>query len=83
MTEKPQRSEDKWTTMRIAPELMAPLEDLVKNATDEFGLPLFKSKSEAVTKAVADFLRENMPKAEPIHKRLWRRVSGRRFGHSV
>ena len=64
MTEKPQRSEDKRTTVRIATELTAPLEDLVKNATDEFGLPLFKSKSDAVTKAVADFLRKNMPKPE-------------------
>ena len=50
--------------MKIAAELTAPLEDLVKNGKDEFGLPLFTSKSKAVTKAVADFLRKNAPKPE-------------------
>ena len=58
MTEKPQRSEDKWTTVRIASELMAPLEDLVKNAKDEFDLPLFRNKPDAVTQALKVFFRK-------------------------
>jgi len=37
---------------------MAPLEDLVKNAKDEFGLPLFRSKTDAVTEAVKEFLKK-------------------------
>ena len=50
-----ERSEGKWTTVRISDELTAPLEDLVKNGRDEFGLPLFRSKSDAVTQALKEF----------------------------
>jgi len=50
--------EGKRTTVRIATELMAPLENLVKNAKDEFGLPVFRSKSEAVTQALKEFFRK-------------------------
>jgi len=50
--------EDKRITVRIATELMAPLENLVKNAKDEFGLPVFRSKSEAVTQALKEFFRK-------------------------
>jgi len=53
-----ERTEEKWTTVRIATPLMAPLEDLVKNAKDEFGLPLFRSKTDAVTEAVKEFLKK-------------------------
>jgi len=48
----------KWTTVRIATELIPPLEDLIKNARDEFGTQLFRSKSDAVTEAVKEFLRK-------------------------
>ena len=50
-----ERSEGKWTTVRIAPELISSLEDLVENGRDEFGLPLFGSKSDAVTQALKEF----------------------------
>jgi len=52
------RPGENWTTVRIAAPLMAPLEDLVKNAKDEFGLPLFRSKTDAVTEAVKEFLKK-------------------------
>jgi len=52
------RTGEKWITVRIAAPLMAPLEDLVKNAKDEFGLPLFRSKTDAVTEAVKEFLKK-------------------------
>ena len=49
--------EDKWVTVRFPDELIDPLEDLVENARDEFGLRRFKSKSEAVTQALKEFFR--------------------------
>jgi len=52
------RTEEKWITVRIAAPLMAPLEDLVKNAKDEFGLPLFRSKTDAITEAIKEFLKK-------------------------
>lgn len=51
------QSEDKRITVRIAAELITSLDDLVKNATDEFGLPLFKSRPEAVIQALKEFFR--------------------------
>lgn len=53
-----EQGEDKWTTVRIAAILIPPLENLVKNAKNEFGIPLFRNKSDAVTKAVEEFLRK-------------------------
>jgi len=48
----------RWATVRIATELVEPLEEVVKQAKDEFGIPLFRSKADAVTKAVKEFLRK-------------------------
>ena len=46
------------TTVRIASNLIKPIDDLIKNAKDEFGIPLFRSRCDVVTKAVQDFLKE-------------------------
>jgi len=54
----------KWGNVRIAAELIPPLDILVEKAKDEFGVPLFKSKSEAVTEAVREYLRKNLPKED-------------------
>ena len=53
------QNEERWTTVRIAAALIPPLEELVKNARDEYGIRLFRSKSDAVTKAVREFLRKH------------------------
>jgi len=49
----------RWTTVRIKVEVIPPLEEMIKNARDEFGMPLFKNKSDAVTKALKDFLKKH------------------------
>ena len=49
-------------TVRISGELIPPLEKLVENAKDEYGIPLFRSKTDAVTQAVKEFLDKYMPK---------------------
>ena len=54
-----QKDEDRWKTVRIAVALIEPLEDLIKNARDEFGIPIFRSKSDAVTRAVKEFLKKH------------------------
>jgi len=46
----------KTQTVRIARELVKPLEDLVKHLKDDYGMPVFTSKTDAVTQAVKDFL---------------------------
>lgn len=55
---------ENWTTVRIASKLMEPLGKLVENAKDEFGVPLFRSKADAVAQAVKEFLRKHMPEKE-------------------
>ena len=57
-----QNEERSWKTVRIAGELMEPLEDLIENAKDEYGIPKFRSKSDAVTQAIKDFLDKHTPK---------------------
>lgn len=57
-----QTEERYWKTVRIAGELMEPLEELVRYAKDEYGIPLFRSKADAVTKAVKEFLQKHAPK---------------------
>ena len=59
-----QNEERNWKTVRIAGELMEPLKELVENAKDEYGIPKFRSKSDAVTQAVKEFLDKNMPEKE-------------------
>lgn len=51
-----------WATVRIAGELMEPIDKLVKEAKDDYGIPLFHSKADVVTRAVKEFLERNMPK---------------------
>jgi len=48
-----------WTTVRIEIEMIPPLEEMIENARDEFGMPLFKNKSDAVTKALKEFLKKH------------------------
>jgi len=52
----------KTQTVRIAQELIDPLEDLIKNAKDEYGMPVFTSKTDAVTQAVKEFLNKHRKK---------------------
>ena len=59
MTKKSsERGKDKWTSVRIDAALMAPLDRLVKNVRDEFGEPVFRSKSHAVAEGLKEFLRK-------------------------
>ena len=57
-----QNEERNWKTVRIAGELMTPLEKLVENAKDQYGIPLFRSKADAVTQAVKEFLEKHTGK---------------------
>jgi Arc/MetJ-type ribon-helix-helix transcriptional regulator len=54
--------EDKWATVRIPTELLNAVERLVENLKDDFGLPQYRNKTEAVTEAVKEFLKRNTPK---------------------
>lgn len=54
--------EDKWATVRIPTELLNAVENLIPKLKDEFGLPLYRSKSEAVAEAVKEFLKKNILK---------------------
>jgi len=45
-------------TVRVARELLEPLDRLVEELKDEYGMPIFKSKTDAVTRAVKDLLEE-------------------------
>jgi Arc/MetJ-type ribon-helix-helix transcriptional regulator len=54
-----QNDEDKWATVRIPTELLDAVEKLVKDEKDEFGLPKYHSKSDAVTEAVKQFLKKH------------------------
>lgn len=50
--------------MRIRGELVPHLEELVENAKDQYGIPLFDSVSDAVSQAVKELLNKHMPKKE-------------------
>jgi Arc/MetJ-type ribon-helix-helix transcriptional regulator len=54
----------KWRTVRIRGELVPHLEELVENAKDQYGIPLFDSVSDAVSQAVKELLNKHMPKKE-------------------
>ena len=54
----------KWITVRIRRELIPPLEELVEKAKDQYGIPLFSSKSAAVSQAVKEFLDKHVPPKE-------------------
>jgi len=49
----------KTQTVRIARELVKPLDNLVEHLKDEYGMPVFTSKTEAVTQAVKEFLKKH------------------------
>ena len=71
----------KWATVRIAAELMGPIEKLFETAKDDFGMPCFRSKSDIVTEAVREFLRKNLLPGEdadpPKRRRLGHQEDGR------
>ncbi|MCW4048031.1 MAG: ribbon-helix-helix domain-containing protein [Candidatus Bathyarchaeota archaeon] len=54
-----QAEEEKWATVRIPTELLEALDKFVGEKKDEFGLPLYRSKSEAVAEAVKQFLKKH------------------------
>jgi len=45
-------------TVRVARELLEPLDRLVEELKDDYGMPVFRSKTDAVTQAVKDLLEE-------------------------
>lgn len=49
----------KWGVVRVPVSLMMKLEELIKNEKDEFGLPRYRSKSDAVAEAIKEFLRRH------------------------
>jgi len=51
------------TTVRIATELIEPIDNLLRNAKDEFGIPLFRSRCDLITKAVKEFLKKYVKEA--------------------
>ena len=53
------QEEGKWATVRIPAELLDALEHLISTTKDEFGLPMYHSKSEAVAEAVKRFLKNH------------------------
>lgn len=54
----------KWITVRIDGEMIPPLEKMIENVRDEFGMPRFKNKSDAVTKGLKEFLKKYSKKEE-------------------
>ena len=57
-------SQNKWITVRIDEEMIPPLEEMIENVRDEFGMPLFRNKSDAVTKGLKEFLKKYSKKEE-------------------
>jgi len=51
--------EEKWATVRIPIELLDAVDNLVGKLKDEFGLPRYRSKSEAIAEAVKQFLKRH------------------------
>jgi metal-responsive CopG/Arc/MetJ family transcriptional regulator len=54
--------EEKWATIRIPQELLAAVDEFVKQTKDDFGLQKYGSKSEAIAEAVKEFLRKHSKK---------------------
>ena len=52
------QEEIKSITVRIAAELIEPIDYLIKEVKDEFGIPLFRSRCDLITKAVKEFLKK-------------------------
>lgn len=51
-------------TVRIRCEVIPFLDELIMNAKDEFGIPIFSSRQEVVTEAVRELLRKYKPKTQ-------------------
>jgi len=49
-------------TVRIAGELKGPLKKLIKELKDDYGMPIFRSETDAVTRAVKDLLKKHAKK---------------------
>ena len=60
---KMSQEKNKSITVRIAAELTEPVDRLIKNAKDEFGMPLFRSRCDLITKAVKEFLKKYFEEA--------------------
>lgn len=52
-------SQNRWITVRIDEEMIPPLEEMIENVQDEFDMPLFKNKSDAITKGLKEFLKKH------------------------
>ena len=50
--------EDTCGVVRIRLELLPLMDELIKHAKDEAGIPLFKSRQDIATKAVREFLKQ-------------------------
>ena len=57
-------SQNKWITVRIDEEMIPLLEELIENVRDEFDMPLFRNKSDAVTKGLKEFLKKYSKKED-------------------
>jgi hypothetical protein len=62
------QEEEKWATVRIPGELLEAVEKCVNEEKDEFGLPKYRSKSEAVAEAVKQFLKKHKREASNAEK---------------
>jgi len=54
--------DEKWSTVRIPTDLLDAIESLILNLKDEFGLPIYRNKTDFVTKAAKDLLRKHSSK---------------------
>jgi len=58
LTQQKNEGASKQATVRIRSEILPFLDQLVMDAKDEFGIPLFSSRQEVVTEAVRELLRK-------------------------
>lgn len=52
---------EKLANVKVARELLPLADKLVKTAKNDFGMPVYRSRSDVVTKALAEFLRNHLP----------------------
>lgn len=53
------KPEDAWSTVRIPSELVSAVERAVRRLKDEFGVPLFRSRSDFITEATRHYLQKH------------------------
>jgi metal-responsive CopG/Arc/MetJ family transcriptional regulator len=63
LSQKTEEEEEKWATVRIPTQLLEAVEQVVEREKDEFGLPKYSSKSEAIAEAVKQFLKKHSKEA--------------------